>query len=265
MRVADYLNRRVLWITGASSGIGRAVATEALTHGASVVLTARRSELLASIAATAPERCTVLPADLEDIAGLGGLVDAAWDAFDGLDGLVYAAGVSQRSLALETSDAVAERLLRINYRAPTTILTALARRLVAAGGGDIVVVSSLAAYVPTPLRSSYAASKGALGNFAEGLATEVAPQGVNVLHVVPGFVQTEISTAAFRGDGTAYGRRDRAQEGGMPADVCAKKLLRAMARRKPRLILALGVRGRLGLFLSRYAPALVRLLVKPGA
>ncbi len=284
MTNAYFYRNRIYWITGASSGIGRALAEEALSAGASVVVSARRTEPLAEIAAGAPDRCVVLPADLEDIPALESLVDAAWGAFGRLDGLFLVAGTSQRSLATETTAEVEDRLWNVNFWGAARLLKAIAPRLVsqhgappgappAAAGNDhparnrrsagprIAVVTSLAAYVPTPLRSTYSATKSALASYAESLAAEVAPLGITLTHVVPGFVRTAISTSALRGDGSAYGEMDANQQGGMAPQACARRILAAVARGRARFFVALGVRGRVALLLSRLFPGLLRRLL----
>jgi dehydrogenase/reductase SDR family member 7B len=283
---ADFYRNRIYWITGASSGIGRALAEEALAAGASVVLTARRSEPLADIAAGAPERCVVLPADLEDIEAIDELADAAWNAFGRLDGVFLVAGTSQRSLATETSGEVEDRLWNVNFFGTARVLKALVPRLAATNaapagppgnnhpgrntppagsrrlaGPRIAVVTSLAAYVPTPLRSTYSATKSALASYAESLGTEVAPLGITLTHVVPGFVRTAISTSALRGDGSAYGKMDTSQQRGMAPEVCARRILSAVARGRARVFIALGARGRVALFLSRFFPGVLRRLL----
>lgn len=280
MKKADFHRNRIYWITGASSGIGRALAEAALAAGASVVVTARRSESLAEIAAGAPERCVVLPADLEDIEAVEELADAAWNAFGRLDGLFLVAGTSQRSFATETTDDVEDRLWNVNFWGAARLLKALVPRLASENGvpspdrgkphpggnrrlvgSSIAVVTSLAAYVPTPLRSTYSAAKSALGAYAESLGAEVATKGVVVTHVVPGFVRTAISTSALRGDGSAYGKMDTSQERGMAPEACAQRILCAVARGRSRVFVALGARGRLALFLSRIFPGVLRRLL----
>ncbi|MFP4430318.1 MAG: SDR family NAD(P)-dependent oxidoreductase [Spirochaetaceae bacterium] len=285
MTSADFYRNRIYWITGASSGIGRALAEEALAAGASVILTARRSEPLAEIAAAAPDRCVVLPADLEEIGAIDELSEAAWNAFGRLDGLFLVAGTSQRAPATETSAEVEARLWNINFRGAARLLKAVVPRLAStnaapAGPGNnhpgrnnhpagsrrlagprIGVVTSLAAYVPTPLRSTYSASKSALASYAESLAAEIAPLGITLTHVVPGFVRTAVSTSALQGDGSAYGKMDGNQQNGMAPDVCARRILAAVARGRARVFVALGVRGRLALFLSRVFPGLLRRLL----
>jgi dehydrogenase/reductase SDR family member 7B len=287
---ADFYRNRIYWITGASSGIGRALAEEALSAGASVVVTARRTEPLAEIAAGAPDRCVVLPADLEDTPALESLVDAAWGAFGRLDGLFLVAGTSQRSLATETTAEVEDRLWNVNFWGAARLLKAIAPRLVSQHGAPpgtppgapgnnhparnrrsgesrrpagprIAVVTSLAAYVPTPLRSTYSATKSALASYAESLAAEVAPLGITLTHVVPGFVRTAISTSALQGDGSAYGEMDANQQGGMAPQACARRILAAVARGRARFFVALGVRGRVALLLSRLFPGLLRRLL----
>jgi short-subunit dehydrogenase len=157
---------------------------------------------------------------------------------------------------------VEERLFSINYHAPQRIIKALAPRL--APGGRLVVVGSLAAYVPTPLRSTYSAAKAAIGAYLESLSVELRTRGVMVTHVLPGFVRTDISRVALRGDGSSHGEMDANQAGGMSPEKCSRQILKSVARRRRRVFVALGVRGRVGLFLSRWFPGLLQRLLSRG-
>jgi short-subunit dehydrogenase len=175
--------------------------------------------------------------------------------------VIYAAGVSQRAFLLEAGEEVVDRVLAVNFRSAVTVARRLGRRMAAAGRGRIAVVSSLAAYAPTPLRSIYSASKSALGVMAASLRAEVAASGVGVTLVVPGFVRTAISESALRADGAAYGVIDPNQAGGMDAGACARQIIRGVEAGRDEVWVALGFKGRLALALGRIAPRLQRRLL----
>ena len=149
---------KVVWITGASSGIGAALAWECAKHGAKVVLSARNAEALTKVAADCPDSF-VLPMDVTHFDAMPGLTKQVLDRYGRIDVLILNAGVSQRSRAIDTTLAVDEAILRTNFLGPVALTKAVLPSMVAAKSGRIVVISSLVGKFGTPLRSSYAASR----------------------------------------------------------------------------------------------------------
>lgn len=223
---------RVVWITGASSGIGEALAAEMARAGARLILSARREEKLEA----ARERCggeaRALPLDVADIGALPARAGEAWELFGHVDILVNNAGVGQRSLALETELVVDEAIMRVNYLGTVALTKALLPRMLERGSGQIVVTSSVLGKFGVQRRSAYAASKHALHGFFDSLRCELAGKNIQITLVCPGWVRTDISKSAYEGDGSRHGEMDPGQEKGMPADVFARKMLKAIRKDK---------------------------------
>jgi len=190
---------RVL-ITGASSGIGRAAALSFARAGSRLLLTGRDEPRLAEVAARTG--ADSLAADLADEAALARLLDAATSA-PAPQVVVHCAGIGHAAAAGEQDEAVLERLLAVNLRAPVRLTEAVLPAMRAAGAGHLVFVTSIAGRLGVAGESAYAASKGALDAYAASLAAELGGTGVAVTTVVPGVVDT----AFFRTRNVGYGRR----------------------------------------------------------
>lgn len=248
---------KVVWITGASSGIGEALAYELAGRGARLVLSARRQpelERVRAACATDPTRVEVLPLDLGDLPSLASKADEGWARFGHVDIMVHNGGISQRSLAAETSIEVDQRLMTVNYFGPVVVTKRLLPRMRERRAGQFVVVTSLTGLIGTPLRSGYAASKHALHGFFDSLRAEVANDGIDVTLVCPGFVHTDVSRNALTGDGTAQGTMDDATRRGLAPQACARAIAKAaLARRTEAYI---GGFETLGVYVKRLSPAL---------
>lgn len=183
-------------VTGASSGIGEALARAFLERGASVTLVARRSELLAAIAASVPAgRTHVVAADLADRAASCAWVDDAERALGPIDVLVNNAGVQIVRAVSDTPWEDAERLLQLDLHTPLRLTHALLPRMIARGSGTIVDIASMAAIAPTPGMYFYNAAKAGLAAASEGLRAEVKPHGIHVVTVYPGPVRSAMESA----------------------------------------------------------------------
>lgn len=247
-----------VWITGASSGIGEACSYEYARGGASLVLTSTSADKLEAVAQRcreigAAEVC-VLPYDLSQPEGIADLCDAAWEAFGGLEIVFCNAGVSQRTTVDGTSVDMLRKLMEINYFAPVAMAKELLLRMVAAGGGRIAVTTSIAGYFGFPLRCGYSASKHALYGFFETLQAEYADKGISVTMVCPGRVRTNISLNALAEGGAKYGKMDPGQAGGIPADKAARRIVRAIARRRREVLV--GGKELLMVYVKRFLPGL---------
>lgn len=256
------LRDKTVWVTGASSGIGKAVVEALDRAGAKVVLSARREEELERVRAglDQPERHQVVPLDLARPETFPGLVEEVTAATGGVDILINNGGVSQRSLVRDTDLSVDRRLMEINFFGTVALTKAVLPGMVQRGGGMIVVVSSLVGELSTPLRSAYAASKHALHGWFDALRAEEHDRGIRVLLAMPGFIRTELPMHALTGDGASQGRMDAAQEAGMAPGLCARRLVRAVQREREQVIIA--GRERAGLYLHRWCPALFRKLIR---
>jgi len=224
------LNDRVVWITGASSGIGAATARALVEAGAKVVISARRHDQLQEVRASTadPARVVALPCDVTASARHLALVDEAWSAFGQIDVLVHAAGISQRATALETKIEVDRRIMELNYFAPVALTKAALPRFLARGQGHVVVISSVAGHVAAKGRSAYAASKHALHGFFDSLRAELHDRGVRVTLVCPGYVKTPLSESALTGSGEANAKPDPKLDRGISAESCASAIKAAI-------------------------------------
>lgn len=250
-----------VWITGASSGIGEALVRHLDPLGARLVLSARRQGRLEAVRASLshPDRHRVLPLDVAKTDAFPEAV-AAVEEGGGLDVLVHNAGISQRSLALETEVEVDRRLMEVNYFGPVALTKAVLPRMVERGGGRLVVVSSLVGKIATPVRSGYSASKHALHGFFEALRAETHDSGIRITLACPGFVRTEISLHALTADGSPQGSMDRGQERGMAPEECARRIARAAERGKPEVLI--GGKEVWAVHLARFFPGIYRRLVR---
>lgn len=254
---------KVVWITGASSGIGEALAQEFARVGAQLVLSARRLEELERVRqlCTAPERHAVVVLDMSESAQFEAAVATVLARFGRIDVLINNAGISQRSLVQDTALAVDRRLMEVDFFGPVALTKAVLPQLQRQGQGQLVAVSSIVGRVATPYRSAYAAAKHALIGFYDALRAEVHAQGLQVSVVLPGFVRSHVSLSALVGDGSVHGVLDPAQQTAMAADVFARKAVAALARGEDYIVIA-GARERLALYLGRLSPALLARLIR---
>ena len=219
-------DKQVVWITGASSGIGEALARALLNQGAWVVLSGRRAEALQAVAAEAPTRSLVLPFEATDYPALHGVVEQAWQWQGRIDCLINNAGISQRSLALDTQFEVYRQLMEVDYLAPVALTQALLPRMATRGSGQLAVVSSVAGKVGAPLRTGYCGAKHAVIGYFEALRAEVEQaHGIGVSVILPGSVRTGVASNALGGDGRRRGRSDVNIDNGMPAEEAAQRII----------------------------------------
>ncbi|MCK6509927.1 SDR family oxidoreductase [Myxococcota bacterium] len=251
------LREKVVWITGASSGIGEALALAYAEVGARLILSARRGEVLEEVkrrCGRSEQDVMILPLDLEKAEEMPSKVEQALGRFGQVDLLINNGGISQRALIKDTSLAVDRRIMEINYFGTIALTKALLPSMIARRCGHIAMVTSLVGKFGTPLRSSYAASKHALHGFCDALRAETWQDGIAVTVICPGYIKTAVSVNALVGDGSSQGTMDQAQANGMPAEVCAQKILRALAKKKEEVYI--GGREVMGVYLKRFVPAL---------
>ncbi|MDF1630321.1 MAG: SDR family oxidoreductase [Alcanivoracaceae bacterium] len=253
---------QVVWITGASSGIGEALAMEFSRYGARVVLSARRADELERVRQRLvwPENHLVLALDMEDPSAFCEAADNVRAHFGRLDILVNNAGISQRSRVMETDIGVDRRVMEINFFGVIGLTKAVLPWFREQGAGRVVVISSLVGELPTPMRSAYCASKHALHGWFESLRAEEYDNGLRVLMVLPGFVRTQVSVNAVTADGSSHGKMDDYQQQGTPAEVCAERIIHAVQRDRAQVIIA-GREG-LAIWLKRWFPGIYRAIIR---
>ncbi len=232
----------VFWITGASSGIGAAFARQLAKQGAYLILSGRNVDALGAVAANCGvARCLVLPFETTDYDAIPALVDQAWGWRGQIDGLINNAGISQRSLALETAFPVYQKVVDVDLLAPIALTQEVLPRMVARKSGRLVFISSVAGKVGSPMRTAYSAAKHGLIGYADALRVETAALGLQVHVIAPGSIRTDVSRNAIVADGSRRGVSDDAIENGMDPDKAAKRMLRAIARGDREIIIAKGV------------------------
>ena len=231
---------RCWWITGASSGIGEGLARALAARGARVILSGRNVAALEAVARDCGA-ALVLPFEATDFDRLPEIVERAWAWQGRVDGLVNNAGVSQRSLAVDTAFAVYQRLIAVDLLAPIALTQALLPRMVRAGSGRIVAISSVAGVVGAPLRSAYSAAKHGLIGYHDSVRAENEHLGVQVHVFAPGSVKTNVSRNALTADGRSRGVSDAAIEAGISPQECADAMLAAIEAGTRELVLATGM------------------------
>ncbi|RPE13419.1 SDR family oxidoreductase [Chitinophaga lutea] len=232
-----FFTNKVIWITGASSGLGEELALQLAKENARLILTARNREALTTVQQKAGGESVLLPADLEK-DDLQQLSAAALKAYGHIDILINNAGITQRSMAEDTQPAVDRRLMEINFFAPVTLTKSLLPHFRERNTGMVVVMSSMAGLMGFPLRTSYAAAKHALQGYFETLQVEHTIPGFSAMIVSPGRINTPISLHALTASGEAHNKMDKGQANGIPVDVCVRKIVAGMRNGKQRVIVA---------------------------
>jgi dehydrogenase/reductase SDR family member 7B len=227
------------WITGASSGIGAALARALAARGANLILSGRNIAALEAVGRDCAN-AFLLPFEATDFDLVAGIVERAWSWQGRIDGLVNNAGISQRSLAIETAFAVYQKMIAVDLLAPIALTQALLPKMVKAGGGRIVAISSVAGIVGAPLRSGYIAAKHGLIGYHDSVRAENEHLGIQVHVVAPGSISTNVSKNALTSDGSRRGVSDATIDGGMPPGEAANAILGAIEAGKRELLLATG-------------------------
>lgn len=240
----DYTGKTV-WITGASSGIGAALARDVAARGASVVLSGRDEARLAEVAADCGETL-ILPFDVRDDAALADATAKAIAWKGGVDVAFANAGVSQRSRALKTEMKVYRDIIDIDLTAQIAFSQGLIGHMSERGSGALAFISSIAGKVGVPMRTAYCAVKFGLAGYADALRAELSQTGVSVHVIYPGSVATDVSRNALVGDGSKRGRSDKVIDEGIPAPDAARAMLDAIAAGEREIIVAQGMEAGMG-------------------
>lgn len=255
---------KTVWITGASGGLGEALAHGFAAAGARLVLSARRQDEFARVARDlggAGADAMVVPMDLADPAAISESVQTVLAKCRGIDVLVNNAGQTQRALVRGASIEVYRRLFEVNFFGPLAFTQAVLPAMAEAGGGRIVVISSIAAYYASPYRSGYNASKKALHGLFDALRAEEHANRIGVSLIVLGSVRTRVSVNALRGDGSPYGRMDPAMAAGMEPGAVARRIVRATAQGREEVTIA-PLHQRWLVWRKKYFPALASRAVR---
>tara|TARA_Y100001972_G_C7664315_1_gene335514 strand:- start:1185 stop:1982 length:798 start_codon:yes stop_codon:yes gene_type:complete len=254
---------QVVWLTGASSGIGEALAYELSKEGAKLILSARRHSELERVQKQCadPSNTKILALDLSDPFSLSQKALEAETFFGDIDILIHSGGISQRDTALNTSLEVDRKIMEVNYFGSISLSKAVLPKMVKRKQGHHVVISSASGIVSTPLRSGYAASKHALHGFYDALRAEHFRDNIQVTIVCPGYINTNISLNALMGDGSNQNKMDDAQANGISAEECARQIVRAIKKDREEVYIA-GLRETIGIYLKRFFPSLFSRIIR---
>lgn len=254
---------KVVWITGASSGIGKAVVKELSKQGASIIISSRNIQKLKEVKSQCsyPDKVKVLKVDLDDYLVLDKVVQRALTLFGKIDILINNGGISQRSLAVDTGIAIDTKIFSTNYFGTVALSKALLPYFVENNKGHFVVVTSVVGKIGTPLRSSYAASKHALHGFFDSLRAEVHKDNITITLICPGFVNTNISMNALTEDGSPQNTLDKATEKGLSAQYFAQKMLKAVSRKKREVVIG-GKLEVLAVYTKRFFPWILSKMIR---
>lgn len=250
-------SHKVIWITGASSGIGEALAYEFARKGASLVLSARRVSELERVKAGCPEtagKILVLPLDMTHIDTFGAVFQQVVEEMGQVDVLVNNAGFSQRGLTRETAFEVDRKLMEVDFFGQIALTKAILPHMLERKSGHFVVMSSLTGKFGYPHRSAYAAAKHALQGFFETLYLEEMRNGISVTIANPGGIRTNISKNAMTADGGTYGKMDPLQAEGMRPETCARIIVNAVQKKKFEVVIGTP-REKLAVWLKRLVPS----------
>ena len=247
---------KVIWITGASSGIGEELAIQLARLGGKLILSARNTEALEKLKTELmnSDNHTVLQLDLAENDHFDNLAEQVIKKYQRIDYLFNSGGISQRGEACKTDIAVDRRIMEVNYFGNIALTKAVLPYMQKQKKGHIIVTSSIAGKFGFFLRSAYAASKHALHGYYESLLLEEEKNNISVTIVCPGKINTPISKSALTEDGTSHGEMDHNQATGMPVDECVRQILKATAKKKKDVLI--GNKEILAAKIKRFSPAL---------
>ena len=252
---------KVIWITGASSGIGKATAIAFSKYNCKLILSSRREEALEDVKRLCqhPNNIFILPFDLGDYNHMKPVVDKVISKIGKVDILINNGGISQRSLIIDTDISVDKKLMDIDYLGTVALSKALLPYFIEAKNGHFVTITSLMGKFGSPFRSGYCGAKHALHGFFDVLRMEHEKDNIKVTLVCPGFVNTSVSKNALTGDGSKLDSLDEATENGLSAEEFAQKMLKAIYKEKFEVYI--GGKETKGVLLKRFFPKLLHKLV----
>ncbi|MBT8427989.1 MAG: SDR family NAD(P)-dependent oxidoreductase, partial [Erythrobacter sp.] len=219
---------KTAWITGASSGIGAALAGEWAKRGANIILSGRDESRLSAVADRLETETKTLPFDVRDDEAMQQATEEAASWKDGVDIFVANAGISQRSPAVDTDMQVYRDIIDIDLTSQIAATQALLPHMTQRGSGKLLFISSIAGKVGVPMRTAYCAAKHGLIGYADALRGELSQSGIDVHVICPGSVATDVSRNALSADGTPRGRSDRVIDNGIRPEDAAKRIIDAV-------------------------------------
>jgi short-subunit dehydrogenase len=249
------MQKKVVIITGASSGIGKALAEKYAAEGWALVLGARREERLRELQSAPDAGVLTVKTDVTLESDCEILIKKAIEKFGRIDALINNAGISMRALFNYTDLEVLHRVMNVNFWG-TVYCTKYALPHLLKTRGTVIGIISIGGYIGLPGRTGYSASKFAVRGFLEALRTENLKTGLHVLIAAPGFTASEIRKSALTANGSPQGETPRDENNMMSAEECAKHIYNAAKKRKRQLILTF-LEGKFTVFLSKFMPGFV--------
>lgn len=250
-------SKKIVWITGASSGIGEALVYELVKQGAIVIASSENEQKLLQVKESCGEHsnsCYIEVFDMEKQNNYPQLVENVVKQHGKIDMLFHVAGVSQRSLDQDMSVGTIRKIMEINFFGAVALNKAVLPVMKSQGNGHIAVTSSIVGKFGFPLRSAYSASKHALHGYFETLQAELHNININITIVIPGRVNTAMSDNALTGDGKRWGKKDPGQSAGLSPEKTAKKILISVKKKKKEVLI--GGKELIMVYLKRYCPPL---------
>jgi short-subunit dehydrogenase len=245
---------KLVWITGASSGIGKALCQAYAGSNCDIVLSGRRVEALIEVVSSLYSKCIVLDFDVEDYSQIDrALIELkAIERFPSV--IILNAGISQRSYAIDTDISVTERIMKVNFFSNVYIVKSLLPEI-KKNKTHLVVISSVSGKLGSQMRSSYSASKHAIHGYFDSLRAELAADGVKVTLVCPGYVATDISMNALTGNGLPQQSMDINTANGISPEYLALKIMKAISQGKREVYI--GGKEILAIYLQRFLPSIL--------
>lgn len=252
---------KTIWITGASSGIGKAVAIALSEYECNLILSSRRADVLEEVKQLCkkPNNVAIVPLDLANLKDMQKYAVQAISTFGAVDILINNGGISQRSPILETTIEVDQKLMEIDYLGTVALSKSILPHFIERQQGHYVVVSSLMGKFSSPFRSAYCGAKHALHGFFDAMRLEHEQDGIKVTMICPGFVNTNVARNALTADGSKQGFQDDMTENGLDVNKFAKKMINAIKREKFEAYI--GGFEAVGVFVKRLSPGLLHKLV----
>lgn len=249
-----YFKNKVIWITGASSGIGEGLVYALAREGAQLVISSRKQEELERVKNNCADsaKVMVLPLDVAQFDTLPPAAEKVISEFGKIDILINNAGISQRELVIDTDLAIDRKLMDVNYFGTIALTKAILPQMIQQQYGHIVVMSSVLGKMGVPWRSGYCASKHALHGYFDSLRAELFKENIKVSVICPGYVKTNVTINALKGDGSKNNVMAESTAGGWTPDEFAPKVLNVIKKQKREVYL--GKKEVLGVYMNRYLP-----------
>ena len=263
MTMSNDLHNQVVWITGTSSGLGKALAVECAARGAHIVLTARRYDELETVRLSLPypERHLSIKLDITDESQVRHAHEQVLVEKGRIDWLINNAGLSQRALISETTMQTERAIMEVDYFSQVFLTKTVLPTFLKQKSGRIAYVSSIAGLLGTQYRATYSAAKAAIHMWANSLRAEVAADGVGVSVIFPGFVKTNVSFNALNGEGKPQGHQDEAIANGLDPAEFARITVQALLDGEEYIVVG-GAKEKLGVFISRLSPKILYRMIR---